>query len=1046
MAPTAEVSLRAKWLDNASPGIDRTRTAYERFVRTVQSSGAAMSSALSGAYRWLTSIQGVLAGAGLAVGLHQVIGAMIELGTQMEGYEVTLRVLLKSQGLANKALAMFNEFANSTTFQLPEVIDAGKRLIAFGFALENINGLLRDSGDLAAAFQAPITEVVAILGRLKAGDFGEALEQLRRFGIGREQLQQQGIKFSAGNQALAEPTVLLEAVRRLIREKFGDMQKEMAKTMTGIVSMVSDSWGRILMVINNAGVFDIVKEQLKGVLKALEDFRVSGQATNVGANLKQFLIDTLPFLELLGKGLKYTTAALLYLIQYGLWPFYRLLSMAAQGWVLIFDELETQVKNMAGWMDYWIGGALGKMGLVQAMQSRSVTRPAPSVSAVPLGPEIPKTAPDTTKAEAAIKALDVAMKSFGLTTRGDASEALAQYNRLVKAGTLNAEQLTQAQKKVVDVWVASGQSIDKLPAKLKAATLAQIEEKAAAIQAAKAFKVKSDRLQENADFLEGMRKKNKQNADDVHEQMIQAIADWDDLQKKMDKEAEDHLKEEKEEQITRILLFFDADVTRVKTATDLAVFSLGQVATALSNMSTKLAFVKNVSEGAAKGYASGGVMGAIAGAAVPVLGGVLSLFSAAAQKAAEATKRLTSAMDAYRDASGRLADLQGRTDKQRVEDARKAVEDARREGQKWIDNWAKWQRDITKDGLKAADTTGQKNARAAALEAETKIKNAEIALIEAQTAAIRAESQARADNLATLDMSLKFSGADTQQKLAEYMQLLPQYLKGEIDERRAFAGQIYDLNRDILKEQMDAEIKALEDATKIKIDAINAASQKEQDALNARFDMEKSLLRERLAASFNIQSQALRLQFAEKIGAYRGNQAMQAQIMGDYQEKADRLSASQESTIAAEMARLTQKNQQAQAEIEAQRDARIAAVEAAKAERIEAFQASMEEALYQIAQGLNGRLDLGLNLPAPQRSGGAGVVQAGSGGATGSSSLNEARMVIENGGVQITVIPKGGSVEDLLAAFEDARIQRAVLTTTQRAVRRAGGVERALVE
>jgi len=610
------------------------------------------------------------------------------------------------------------------------------------------------------------------------------------------------------------------------------------------------------------------------------------------------------------------------------------------------------------------------------------------------------------KAEEAVKKLNSAFSNLGITRIDELKAKLAD---LKTVGTLTATQTKAAWDSVIGTWEKTGAALASLPPGMQIMVEARKAATEAAIQSEAAETANSIAL-----------KATEQSTEDA----MQALNEFMEARDKL-------IRENQEKLVTRIVLFFDSDVTRVKTASDLAVFSLGQVANALGNMSTKLAFVKNVAEGGAKGYASGGMMGAIAGAALPALGGVLGAFSAAAAESAAATRRLTSALEAQKQVENQLADLKGRTDDQRVKDAQKAFADATAEAQR---------RKAMSDGLNAALTRfgynvnkvpEALNAAAAAVEAKTKADQAEIDLINAQKQAQDALNESRRkevdDMLATMEMRNDFLNASKSDRLSGLQGAQGAVAGLNLSDRRQYAQQVMNLQRQVLQEQTDLEIQGIHDAAQLKIDAANQAAQLEQDAINQRFDFERSLLRDRLAASFNIQSQALRLQFAQQYGASGGSAGLQSDVMSRFLRQAEDLQSQQESVIGAEISKMQSDQESVRLEAENRRQQKIDAIEASKAERIEAFQSKMDERLAEIARLLDAQLNLGLGI--------------GGSGNTGTTTAQPVE--IEAGGIQITISPNGGSPDAIIAALTgaNAQLQEAIRAAISKGVRSAGSVQ-----
>ncbi|HEX8833144.1 MAG TPA: hypothetical protein VF719_03030, partial [Abditibacteriaceae bacterium] len=139
--------------------------------------------------------------------------------------------------------------AGESFFNLPDLVVASKTLAKDRqFSVR----ALQAADDLAAAGIDEGTtpqDVARALGRLRAGDTGEAFERFRDFGIGRPDLEAQGLKFDSGG-ALEDKSKegvqrAIDAVIRIIEERFGGLSKRMAtETLEGSLSNLQDNWTR----------------------------------------------------------------------------------------------------------------------------------------------------------------------------------------------------------------------------------------------------------------------------------------------------------------------------------------------------------------------------------------------------------------------------------------------------------------------------------------------------------------------------------------------------------------------------------------------------------------------------------------------------------------------------------------------------------------------------------------------------------------------------------------------------------------------------------
>ena len=136
-----------------------------------------------------------------------------------ERAELSFSVLLDSGEKAKALMADLTSFADATPFESQEIIDAGKKLVPYGVDASQVKDILTDLGDTAATMEVNITDVAGAFGRLKAGDFGEAFERFRDFGISREMLEGQGA--NSTNPAIQGKRGRGHDAARRMKDKFG---------------------------------------------------------------------------------------------------------------------------------------------------------------------------------------------------------------------------------------------------------------------------------------------------------------------------------------------------------------------------------------------------------------------------------------------------------------------------------------------------------------------------------------------------------------------------------------------------------------------------------------------------------------------------------------------------------------------------------------------------------------------------------------------------------------------------------------------------------
>ena len=225
---------------------------------------------------------GVIAGVGVALGALGV--ASVKAAGQMEQTRIAFTTLLKDGEKAKSFLSELEKFAASTPFELPGVLDASKRLLAFGFSAEQVIPILTAVGDSAAALgigEEGIQRLTLAIGQMQAEGkvSAEEMLQLAEAGVPAWEMLANKIgtdiptamdKASKGQISAAEG---IQAVISGMNSKFGGMMEQQSQTVNGIMSNIQDSVNQSMVVIGDKIIeaFDI-KPKLKGAQDALGEF------------------------------------------------------------------------------------------------------------------------------------------------------------------------------------------------------------------------------------------------------------------------------------------------------------------------------------------------------------------------------------------------------------------------------------------------------------------------------------------------------------------------------------------------------------------------------------------------------------------------------------------------------------------------------------------------------------------------------------------------------------------------------------------------------
>jgi len=220
-------------------GLSLTTGAFTGPMRAAQGSIKGFTSELSNIGNTITGLANI---PGAIRTLVEPLTKPITLAADVEVLEKSFKTLLGSGKQAAQMLKDVTQFSGSTPFQITEVAPAAKQLLAFGFAAGEVIPLMKDNGDMAALMDKPINEVADGFGRMKSGQFGEAFERMRAFGISMKDLEGVGLVFDRSGSFVGSADQAMEGVRKIIRRKFGGGMKEISGTFKGQFSNLTDSW------------------------------------------------------------------------------------------------------------------------------------------------------------------------------------------------------------------------------------------------------------------------------------------------------------------------------------------------------------------------------------------------------------------------------------------------------------------------------------------------------------------------------------------------------------------------------------------------------------------------------------------------------------------------------------------------------------------------------------------------------------------------------------------------------------------------------------
>lgn len=214
----------------------------------------------------------------------------VKLAASFEQAEVALGTMLGGAAQAKAVLGDLSAFAASTPFELPELVEATKKLTAFGIEQAELIPTLTSIGDISAGLGIRVGELAEIYGkaRVQGRLFMEDINQLsgRGIPIQHELARQFGVTADQVRKLVETGQVnfghMEAAFKNLTAEggKFGGMMEAQSQTLNGLWSTLTDNYNTLLREVGT----ELVKAfDLRGVIQSSADYILSNKAAIVGA-------------------------------------------------------------------------------------------------------------------------------------------------------------------------------------------------------------------------------------------------------------------------------------------------------------------------------------------------------------------------------------------------------------------------------------------------------------------------------------------------------------------------------------------------------------------------------------------------------------------------------------------------------------------------------------------------------------------------------------------------------------------------------------------
>jgi hypothetical protein len=201
------------------------------------------------------------------------LGLMLQKGLQVvdtfDSINLSLEVMLKSKSAADSMMRDVVKFAATTPFEIKDVAEASKLLLAFRTSADEVIPVLRTLGEAASVMGIPLEQAIRAIVQLRQG-FYES-QQLAPIGINRQVLQQYGVEFKSSGQLKSSGEQAFQAAMQAMEATYGGLFSRANELLRTKISNLKDNLTITLDKVFSTtgtkakGFFDNLNEQLQRV-------------------------------------------------------------------------------------------------------------------------------------------------------------------------------------------------------------------------------------------------------------------------------------------------------------------------------------------------------------------------------------------------------------------------------------------------------------------------------------------------------------------------------------------------------------------------------------------------------------------------------------------------------------------------------------------------------------------------------------------------------------------------------------------------------------
>ncbi|CQR75058.1 hypothetical protein SOV_35640 [Sporomusa ovata DSM 2662] len=246
--------------------------------------------------------ENIVSGFAAAAAAMGVLGlASIKMAGDMQANKRAFATLIGDSGQAEKFLGDLAKFAAQTPFELPGLVNSSKKLLAFGFAAQDIIPMMAAIGDAAAMLgigQEGIDRMTLAIGQMQAKGkvSGEEMLQLAEAGVPAWKFLADAIgtdiptAMKMAEQGAINSTTGINAVLMGMQSRFKGGMEGLSQEIPGLFSTIKDNVSSVMREMGDKIIAALdLKTRMKAMAEALDQFAAYVKNNGIQAALRDLI-------------------------------------------------------------------------------------------------------------------------------------------------------------------------------------------------------------------------------------------------------------------------------------------------------------------------------------------------------------------------------------------------------------------------------------------------------------------------------------------------------------------------------------------------------------------------------------------------------------------------------------------------------------------------------------------------------------------------------------------------------------------------------------